>query len=111
MLNNRKQIADGNETGIILPPYRRGALYRYPINRTDDTSVVSNEKLPPIYLNISDLFCLIPKMPVQIKINNTADIGDMRPIGTFPSIPGILIRIYSISQVKLKRYSIKIRPQ
>jgi hypothetical protein len=50
-------------------------------------------------------------MPMHIKINNTEDIGDMRPIGTFPSIPGIFIRIYSIFQVKLKRYSRKIKPQ
>jgi hypothetical protein len=83
MLYNKKQIADGNDTGIILLPYRSGALYKYPINSTEDMQDTNNDKLPLIYLKIVELFCLIPKIPMQIRINNNEVIGDMRPIKTF----------------------------
>jgi hypothetical protein len=111
MLNNRKQMAEGNETGIILLPYRSGALYRYPIKRTDDTSPVNNEKLPLMCLVILVLYGRIPKILTHTKINKTEDIGDIRPVCTLPNISGFLTSIYSTSQAKLKRYSRKIIPQ
>jgi hypothetical protein len=103
MLKSRKQMADGNETGIILLPYSSGALYRYPIKNTRDKRTTSKEKLPPAYLTILELFCLNPRSPMQIQINNNEVIGDIRPINTFPNLSGFLTKAFSISWVKLKK--------
>ena len=103
MLNKNKHIEVGNATGIIVLPYRSGVLKRYPINKIKDPRNTNNVRLPPIYLIILVFFCLLDKRPVQIKINNNAVIGDMRPIGTFPKEFGFFIKVFSISQGKLKK--------
>jgi hypothetical protein len=61
----------------------------------------NNEELPPIYLNILELGCLIPKIPMQIRINNNEVIGDIRPVKTFPKLSGFFTITFSISEEKV----------
>ena len=105
MLNNKKQIAVGNATGIILLPYKSGALYRYPINKTEAASKTANESVPLIYLTVFEVFGLSPQIPIQVKINKNEFIGDIRPMGTFRNSSGFLRKISSTSHEKLNIWS------
>jgi hypothetical protein len=96
-LNRRKHIEAGSETGIILLPYSKGALYRYPIRRTEEIKNTRRLILPPIYF----AFLLSRhKILMQIKIYNDEEIGDILPITTFPKRAGFFTITPSISKVK-----------
>ena len=70
-----------------------------------------NEKQPPAYLILLELFCRIPNTLMHVQINNNADIGDIRPINTVPNFSGFLIKTFSASHGKSKRKSRKIKLQ
>jgi hypothetical protein len=71
----------------------------------------NNEELPLMYLNILELCCLIPKIPMQIRINNNEVIGDIRPVKTFPKLSGFFTITFSISWLNLRKKFRKIKRQ
>jgi hypothetical protein len=80
ILNNKKQIEVSNATGIICPPYRRGALKRYPNNRIVAIKQVNKQKAPPIYLIFTGTCFSLARIPTHVLKNKKAVIGDIRPI-------------------------------
>ena len=48
---------------------------------------------------------------MQVNKNKIEVIGDIRPIGTSPNFLGLVVKISSISHVKLKIYSRRIKRQ
>jgi len=71
----------------------------------------NNVRLPQIYLTKGEFLPYSLKRQLQIKINRNAVIGDMRPVGIRPNFTGLLINMFSISQVKLKNFFRIIKKQ
>ena len=69
------------------------------------------ERLAPTYINISDFLFRKAGMQTHRRINKNEVIGDILPINTLPNFSGFLINIFSTSQGKLKRKSVKIKLQ